>query len=101
MKKFLTSILTVAIAAASLPVTALAADYSNPVTKNGDRLKYNTPYYIKDKNLLDKGGVTFEHWGLDDFVLFANAALDNGTPIIFENKDGADGFIAQFYLFRC
>ncbi|WP_196477885.1 hypothetical protein [Bacillus sp. SRB3LM] len=93
MKKTLTSILTVTIAAASLPVTALAADHSDPVTKNGERLKYNTSYYLKDKNLPDKGGVTFEHWGLDDFVLFANTVTDNGTPIIFENKDGADGFI--------
>ena len=64
-KKTLGSILALAIAAASLPVTALAADHSDPVTKNGERLKYNTPYYIKDKNLSDKGGVTFERWGLD------------------------------------
>ncbi|PGW36742.1 hypothetical protein [Bacillus thuringiensis] len=93
MKKPLASILTLAIVAASLPVTALAGDGSDPVTKNGERLKYNTPYYVKDKNLPDKGGVTFERWGLDDFVLFANSATDNGTPIMFENKDGADGFI--------
>ncbi|MBG0969282.1 hypothetical protein [Bacillus sp. SRB3LM] len=93
MKKKITSVLALTIAAASLPVTALAADNSAPVTKNGERLKYNTPYYLKDKNLPDKGGVTFEHWGLDDFVLFAESSTDNGTPIIFENKDGADGFI--------
>ncbi|PGW44454.1 hypothetical protein [Bacillus thuringiensis] len=89
----LASVITLIIAAASLPVTALAADHSDPVTKNGERLKYNTPYYLKDKNLPDKGGVTFERWGLDDFVLFADAATDNGTPIIFENEDGTDGFI--------
>ncbi|PGW38500.1 hypothetical protein [Bacillus thuringiensis] len=93
MKKKITSVLTLAIAAASLPVTALAADHSDPVTKNGERLKYNTPYYLKDKNLPDKGGVTFEHWGLDDFVLFAESSTDKGTPIIFENKDRTDGFI--------
>ncbi|PGW36743.1 hypothetical protein [Bacillus thuringiensis] len=93
MKNCLASVLAVVIAAASLPVTALAADGSDPVTKNGERLKYNTPYYVKDKNLPDKGGVTFERWGLDDFVLFANSATDNGTPIMFENSDGADGFI--------
>ncbi|PGW57458.1 hypothetical protein [Bacillus thuringiensis] len=93
MKKPLASILSLTIAAAALPVTALAADHSEPVTKNGERLKYNTPYYIKDKNLPDKGGVTFERWGLSDFVLFANAVTDNGTPIIFEHKEGIDGFI--------
>ena len=93
MKKSLASILSLTIAAAALPVTALAADHSDPVTKNGERLKYNTPYYIKDKNLPDKGGVTFERWGLSDFVLFANTVADNGTPIIFEHKYGIDGFI--------
>ncbi|PGW36744.1 hypothetical protein [Bacillus thuringiensis] len=100
MKKSLASILTLAITAASLPVTALAADYSDPVTKNGDRLKYNTPYYLKDKNLSDKGGVTFERWGLDDFVLFADSATDNGTPIIFENRDGSEGFIESMDKIR-
>ncbi|MHB0803652.1 hypothetical protein PVK73_30960 [Bacillus thuringiensis] len=85
--------MTVAIAAASLPVTALAADHSDPVTKNGERLKYNTPYYIKDKTLPSKGGVIVEPWVLDDFVRFADSSVDNGTPVIFENKDSMDGFI--------
>ncbi|ANS52225.1 hypothetical protein BT246_69340 (plasmid) [Bacillus thuringiensis] len=94
MRKMLASVLTLAITAASLPVIALAADHSDPVTKNGERLKYNTLYYVKDKNLPDKGGVLFERWGfLGDYVLFANSVTDNGTPIIFEHKDGRDGFI--------
>ncbi|OQR53553.1 hypothetical protein [Bacillus sp. CDB3] len=93
MKKTLTSVLTLAIAIAALPVTTLAADYSDPVTKNGERLQYNTPYYLKEKNSPDKGGITFERWGLDDFVLFAHSSTDNGTPIIFENNNGANGFI--------
>ncbi|OQR53469.1 hypothetical protein [Bacillus sp. CDB3] len=93
MKKTLTSVLTLAIAVASLPVTALAADRSDPVTKNGERLKYNTPYYLKDKNLPHKGGVTFETWALYDYVLFADSPMDNGTPIIFEDEDRTDGFI--------
>ncbi|MED3389064.1 hypothetical protein P4418_09445, partial [Bacillus thuringiensis] len=54
---------------------------------------YNTPYYVRDKNLPHKGGVTFEHWGLDDYVLFAHAPTDNGTSIIFENKNRTDGII--------
>ena len=70
---------------------SLAADYFDPVTKNGERLKYNTMYYVKEKNSPDKGGVTFEHWGLNDFILFANSATDNGTIIIFENKHRTDG----------
>ncbi|MHB0802040.1 hypothetical protein PVK73_21065 [Bacillus thuringiensis] len=85
--------MTVAIAAASLPVTALAADHSDPVTKNGERLKYNTPYYLKDKNLPHRGGVTVESWMMDDYVRFSDSSTDNGTPIIFENKDRTDGFI--------
>ncbi|MHB0803250.1 hypothetical protein PVK73_28150 [Bacillus thuringiensis] len=93
MNKILTSVLTVAIAAASLPVTALAADHSDPVTKNGERVKYNTPYYVKDKTLPNKGGVIVEPWVLDDFVRFADSPVDNGTPVIFENKDRTDGFI--------
>ncbi|MBG0969239.1 hypothetical protein [Bacillus sp. SRB3LM] len=94
MKNCLTGVLAVVIAAASLPVTALAADNSDPVTKNGERLKYNTPYYVKDKNLSGKGGVTFEPWGfLGDFVLFADSVMDNGTSIIFEHRDGKDGCI--------
>ncbi|WP_170924976.1 hypothetical protein [Bacillus thuringiensis] len=56
MNKILTSVLTVAIAAASLPVTALAADHSDLVTKNGERLKYNTPYYVKDRTLYSRAG---------------------------------------------
>ncbi|MED3038058.1 hypothetical protein CBR56_29380 [Bacillus thuringiensis] len=94
MKKTLISVLTLAIVAASLPITALAADHSDPVTRfNGERLKYNTPYYLKDKNLPHKGGVTFETWALYDYVLFADSFTDNGTPIIFENEDRTDGFI--------
>lgn len=93
MKKTLACVLTLAITAASLPVTALAADNSNPVTKSGERLKYNTPYYLKDKDLPYKGGVTFEHWVLDDYVLFTHSGANNGTPIIFENKNRTDGFI--------
>ncbi|MED3038055.1 hypothetical protein CBR56_28835 [Bacillus thuringiensis] len=93
MKKILTSVLTLGIAAASLPVTALAADTSDPVTKNGERLKYNTPYYLKDKKLPHKGGVTFDTWSLYDYVCFADSSTDNGTPIIFENVDKTDGFI--------
>ncbi|MDA1775418.1 hypothetical protein PDJ95_29785 [Bacillus cereus] len=95
MKKTLTSVLTLAIVAVSLPVTALAADHSDPVTKNGERLKYNTPYYLKDKTLPDKGGVTIEPWVLDDFVLFSNSSTDNGDPIVFENEDGTEGFITS------
>ncbi|RVU63242.1 hypothetical protein BM74_16180 [Bacillus thuringiensis] len=68
LKKALASVLTLALATSSLPVTALAADHSDPVTKNGERLKYNKPYYLKDKTLLAKSGVTFERWGLVDFV---------------------------------
>ncbi|MFQ6340964.1 hypothetical protein ACLNAL_31750, partial [Bacillus sp. AF62] len=40
-----------------------------------------------------KGGVTFEPWVLDDYVLFAHSSTDNGIPIIFENKNKTDGFI--------
>ncbi|OQR53500.1 hypothetical protein [Bacillus sp. CDB3] len=93
MKKTLISVLTLAIIAASLPVTALAADHSDPVTKKGERLKYNTPYYLKDKNLPDKGGVIVKPWFLDDFVHFAGVPTDNGTPIIFENNNKTDGLI--------
>ncbi|ANS52045.1 hypothetical protein BT246_67530 (plasmid) [Bacillus thuringiensis] len=93
MKKIITGVLTLVIAAASLPLTTLAADHSDPVTKSGERLKYNTPYYLKDKNLPHKGGVTFEPWGLDDYVLFTHSSTNNGTPIIFENKNRTDGFI--------
>ncbi|MDA1775050.1 hypothetical protein PDJ95_27530 [Bacillus cereus] len=93
MKKTLASVLTLAIIAGSLPGTALAADHSDPVTKKGERLKYNTLYYLKDKNLPHKGGVTFESWFLDNFVRFADSSTDNGTPIIFENNDKTDGLI--------
>ncbi|MHB0803251.1 hypothetical protein PVK73_28155 [Bacillus thuringiensis] len=93
MKKMITSILIMAITAASLPITTFAADHSDPVTKNGERVKYNTPYYIKDKTLPNKGGVIVEPWVLDDFVRFADSPVDNGTPVIFENKDRTDGFI--------
>ena len=93
MKKNLTGVCAFVIAVASYPITTLAADNSVPVTKNGERLQYNKPYYVKDKNFPHKGGVTFEHWGLDDYVLFAHAPTDNGTPIIFENKNRTDGII--------
>ncbi|MDA1775387.1 hypothetical protein PDJ95_29585 [Bacillus cereus] len=93
MKKILTGALTLAMFAGSLPGTALAADNSDPVTKNGERLKYNTPYYLKDKTLPNKGGVTVEPWFNDDYILFSNSPTDNGDPIIFENPDGTDGFI--------
>ncbi|ANS52050.1 hypothetical protein BT246_67580 (plasmid) [Bacillus thuringiensis] len=93
MKRKFTSVLAVAIATASLPLTVFAADDSDPVTKSGERLKYNTPYYLKDKHLPHKGGVTFESWVLDDFVRFADSSNDNGTPIIFENKDNTDGWL--------
>ncbi|ANS52290.1 hypothetical protein BT246_69990 (plasmid) [Bacillus thuringiensis] len=93
MKRKFTSVLAVAIATASLPLTVFAADDSDPVTKNGERLKYNTSYYLKDKHLPHKGGVTFESWILDDFVRFADSSIDNGTPIIFENKDNTDGWL--------
>ncbi|MEX0417057.1 Kunitz family serine protease inhibitor [Bacillus sp. C30] len=102
MKKILTSVLTLGMAAASLPVTALAADNSDPVTKSGERLKYNTPYYLKDKNLLDNGGVTveprkplLEPWTPYDYVRFSDSSTDNGAPIIFENQDRTDGFIGS------
>ncbi|ANS51679.1 hypothetical protein BT246_63870 (plasmid) [Bacillus thuringiensis] len=92
MKK-ITSVLALAMAVASLPVTAFAADNSNPVAKNGEPLKYNTPYYLKDKNLPHRGGVTFEPWVLDNFVRFADSPTNNGTSIIFENKDNTEGVI--------
>lgn len=100
MKKTLTSILTLAIAAASFPIMALAADNSDPVTKNGERLKYNTPYYLKDKNLPNRGGVTFEAYGSYDYALFAHDPASNGTPIIFENTDRTDGFINSDDMIR-
>ncbi|MHB0803727.1 hypothetical protein PVK73_31540 [Bacillus thuringiensis] len=100
MKRLLTGVLTVAITAASLPVTALAADHSDPVTKNGEKLKYNTPYYLKDKNLSHKGGVIFESWTPPfepwtsyDYARFSDSSTDNGIPVIFENKDKTDGII--------
>ncbi|MGE0994303.1 Kunitz family serine protease inhibitor [Bacillus sp. GMa5/2] len=93
MKKILPGALTLAMIAGSLPGTALAADNSVPVTKNGERLKYNTPYYFKDKTLPNKGGVTVEPYLFHDYILFSNSPTDNGDPIIFENPDGTDGFI--------
>ncbi|MDA1775450.1 hypothetical protein PDJ95_29970 [Bacillus cereus] len=93
MNKILTGALTLAMFAGSLPGTALAADNSDPVTKNGERLKYNTPYYLKDKTLPNKGGITVEPYLFTDYPLFSNSPTDNGDPIIFENPDGTDGFI--------
>ncbi|AHA75745.1 Kunitz family serine protease inhibitor [Bacillus sp. AF62] len=93
MKKHLIRVIMVASVITSFPTTMLAADDSDPVTKNGERLQYNTPYYVRDKNLPHKGGVTFEPWVLDDYVLFAHSSTDNGIPIIFENKNKTDGFI--------
>ncbi|MEC2865076.1 hypothetical protein [Bacillus thuringiensis] len=34
-----------------------------------------------------------EPWLFKDFVLFANSSTNDGTPIIFENKDKTDGLI--------
>ncbi|MDA1775109.1 hypothetical protein PDJ95_27885 [Bacillus cereus] len=93
MNKILTGALTLAMFAGSLPGTALAADNSDPVTKNGERLKYNTPYYLKDKTLPNKGGITVESWLFFDLLLFSNSPTDNGDPIIFKNPDGTGGFI--------
>ncbi|OQR53332.1 hypothetical protein [Bacillus sp. CDB3] len=54
MKKTLISVLTLAIIAASLPVRALAADHSDPVTKNGERSKYMRWYSKTGTQYRDK-----------------------------------------------
>lgn len=99
MKILITSFLAIAITAASLPVMTLAADHSDPVTNDGAKLKYNTPYYLNAKNL-HRGGVTSEAWGSYDYVLFSSYPGSNGTPIIFENTDGTDGFVKSDDLIR-
>ncbi|MEM5611267.1 hypothetical protein AAHB63_15975 [Bacillus thuringiensis] len=52
MKKALASVLTLALATSSLPVTALAADHSDPVTKNGERLKGSVAKFEKTSTCL-------------------------------------------------
>ncbi|MBG9508196.1 hypothetical protein ABE45_21225 [Bacillus thuringiensis] len=68
--KNLISVITLASIIAAFPTTMFAANHSDPVTKNREKSQYNTPYYVKDKQLPHKSGVTFESWILDDYILF-------------------------------
>lgn len=72
---------------------ALAADSSNPVTVNGNRLQYNVPYSLRDKNLPNRGAVTFQVWLNHDYAIFGHTAGNVGTPIIFESPTNKTGFI--------
>ncbi|EJR62977.1 hypothetical protein C797_18467 [Bacillus thuringiensis Sbt003] len=56
--KNVTRVCAFVIAIASYPITTLATDNSALITKSGERLQYNTPYYVKDKHQAYKGDVT-------------------------------------------
>lgn len=48
------------------------ADNSHPVSTNGNRLRYNTPYRLRDKNLPHRNPVTFEAWASYDYAIFGH-----------------------------
>jgi len=72
------------------------ADNSHPVSTNGNRLRYNTPYRLRDKNLPHRNPVTFEAWTSYDYAIFGHytrPGYRGGTPIIIESTTGKTGFI--------
>ncbi|MDB1690147.1 hypothetical protein [Enterococcus casseliflavus] len=64
-----------------------------PKASDGNRLRYNTPYYLKDKNLPNRGGITYRSWLKYDYAIFADSTNSRGTPIVFEHPSGRSGFI--------
>ncbi|MBO0441150.1 hypothetical protein [Candidatus Enterococcus ikei] len=93
MKKYILGILVglTGLIGLIFPSVSLAAD-SPPLTITGERVKFNTPYYLKDRNE-NYGGATFQVHASYDYVLFTNDKTSLGTPIIFEAQDMRDGDI--------
>lgn len=56
-----------------------------PTTATGERLRYNVPYYLTDKDLPNRGGVTYQRWLMYDYAVFNSNPNHLGTPIIFES----------------
>lgn len=93
MKKFFILIISITLGVVCLNTVANAADNSNPVTSNGNRLQYNVPYTLRDKNLPHRGGITFQAWNRYDYAIFAHSSVSNGAPIVFESPTNKIGFI--------
>lgn len=66
---------------------------THPKTSTGERLTYNTSYYLRDKNLSNRGGVTFQAWLNNDYAIFGSSTTNRGTPIVFEHPNGNSGVI--------
>jgi len=66
---------------------------THPKTKNGERVRYNTRYYLTDKNLPNSGGATYSPWVGYDYVRFDHNPTYRGIPIIFESRIGKRGYI--------
>ncbi|MBO0440478.1 hypothetical protein [Candidatus Enterococcus ikei] len=91
MKKLLMGTILCAMGIGLFPSNSLAAD-THAVTNTGERVKYNTPYYLLDRTT-GKGGVTYEPYASWDYVIFAHDKDSLGTPIVFENSENRDGVI--------
>lgn len=68
---------------------------THPRTARGERLQYNVPYFVKDKNLPNRGGVTYQKWLRYDYAVFHNDPFNRGTPIVFESPDNRIGYISS------
>lgn len=89
MKKLFYGLLFVVCFLFLVPQLAFAADSDGqPIyLKNGNTMQYGKAYYLKDKNLPNRGGITYEYWLSYDYALFSNSPSSMGARIVFE-KDG-------------
>lgn len=99
MKKMVVTFSLLLVFIGMIPLQGWAAgpDGEELRSKNNIPIKYGEQYYLFDKNLPNKGGVTFEAWASYDYVLFANDNKSNGAPIVIEplNKNKKSGDVVK------
>ncbi|NSM93674.1 hypothetical protein HRD98_11130 [Enterococcus faecalis] len=87
MKKMLMGLSFILILIGIIPIQSWAAGEDGKIihSKNGKQVEYGVPYYLFDKELPTKGGVTYEAWSSYDYAIFAHDPNSNGTPIVIEH----------------
>lgn len=97
MKKQLFVISFLLIIIGMIPVQGWAAGPDGKIiySKNGIPVQYGVPYYLFDKELPNKGGITYEAWSSYDYAIFAHDSHSNGTPIVIEHPEKIAGDVVR------
>lgn len=70
----------------SVPKVSASVVINEPIySSNGEELRYGTPYYIRDKGMAHRGGLTYEPYASYDYALFSHVSSGRGETVVFEN----------------